>query len=523
MMNQNVLRVVLGLTLGMSAITTTSCGREVTTMQTEHTNQDTHTEREKTVLCSALAGTWYSADGVTLRKEIEGYLDQVKQDRMPDVMALILPHAGYRYSGSVAAYGVHHVRQGHYKRVVIIGPTHRYPIQNAVSVPDVTHYKTPLGEAPIDLDFVARLREFPFVISHPEAHLEEHSVQIELPLIQVALNDFKIVPIVCGQLSTESAREIGAALRSLVDEETLVVASTDFTHYGDRFGYVPFREDVPDSLRRLDLGAYALIEQKNVDGFATYVSSTGATICGRNPISLLLAMLPDDAKAHLLKYDTSGRITGDFNNSVSYLAAAFTGRWSPMQNDKNESSDATLSPHDKDQLLKLARATLTHRMTTGEEPSAATLDIEITEGMKQTMGAFVTLHKKGNLRGCIGEIVPRRALYEAVMDHAINSALRDHRFPALQESELDEIDFEISALSQPTPVASYHDIVIGKHGVVLQKGMRSSVFLPQVAPEQGWDVETTLTHLAMKAGLQPDAWKSGAEFMVFEAIVFGEE
>lgn len=522
-MKKNVQRVVLGMALGIGVSTTTSCGREVTTMQTEHTDQTKHAAPEKDVLCSALAGTWYSDDGVGLRREIEGYLDQVKVERKPDVMALILPHAGYRYSGSVAAYGVHHVRQGHYKRVVIIGPTHRYPIQNAISVPDVTHYKTPIGETPIDLDFVAKLREFPFVINHPEAHRDEHSVQIELPLIQVALGDFKVVPIVCGQLSTESVRNIGAALRSLVDDDTLVVASTDFTHYGERFGYVPFREDIPDNLRRLDLGAYAFIEQKNAGGFTTYVSSTGATICGRNPISLLLAMLPDNAKAHLLKYDTSGRITGDFDNSVSYLAAAFTGRWNPMQDDTNKSGDAALSPHDKEQLLKLARATLTHRMETGKEPSVAALGIEITKGMKQTMGAFVTLHKKGNLRGCIGEIVPRRELYEAVMDHAINSALRDHRFPALQGSELDDIDFEISALSQPSPVDSYHDIVIGKHGVVLQKGMRSAVFLPQVAPEQGWDLETTLTHLAMKAGLQADAWKSGTEFLVFEAIVFGEE
>jgi AmmeMemoRadiSam system protein A len=142
--------------------------------------------------------------------------------------------------------------------------------------------------------------------------------------------------------------------------------------------------------------------------------------------------------------------------------------------------------------------------------------------MRTVMGAFVTLHKRGQLRGCIGEIFPRRALVEAVAEQAINAAFHDPRFPRLHAGELDEIDIEISALTPPHPVESYDEIVIGRHGVVLEKNGRSAVFLPQVAPEQGWGLEETLTHLALKAGLASSDWKSGCRFEVFEAIVFGE-
>jgi len=151
------------------------------------------------------------------------------------------------------------------------------------------------------------------------------------------------------------------------------------------------------------------------------------------------------------------------------------------------------------------------------------MGLDASSGMRETMGAFVTLHKHGQLRGCIGEIVPRRPLYEAVMDHAVNAALNDHRFPPVEAQELSDLHFEISALTPPKPVDSYQDIEVGRHGMTLEKHGRRAVFLPQVAPEQGWDIAETLTHLATKAGLPPDAWEEGASYTVFEAVVFGEE
>jgi AmmeMemoRadiSam system protein A len=171
-------------------------------------------------------------------------------------------------------------------------------------------------------------------------------------------------------------------------------------------------------------------------------------------------------------------------------------------------------------LLELARFSLTARVR--DQRRYTPPEDLLTDGLRQTAGAFVTLHKAGALRGCIGEIMPQRALYEAVLDHAVHAGLHDPRFPAVTGEELERLRFEISALTPPQEIEGPAGIQIGRHGVVLEKQGRSAVFLPQVAPEQGWDVEQTLTHLALKAGLRPDAWRADAAFRVFEAIVFGE-
>ena len=276
-------------------------------------------------------------------------------------------------------------------------------------------------------------------------------------------------------------------------------------------------------LRRvLDLGAFEAIKAKDLTAFRAYCAQTGATICGHDPIGLLLAMLPKNAAAHLVKYDTSGRITGDFQNSVSYLCAAFTGTWEPGATPQAEAADP-LSADDKKALLKLARGMIEAQLKTGKQPQPEELGIAVTPAMKKHMGAFVTLHKDGDLRGCIGEIEPRRPLVDVVRERALNSAFSDTRFTPVVAAEMPRIHIEISALTPPAPVNSWKDIVIGKHGMVLIKHGRSAVFLPQVAPEQGWDLPTTLTYLSQKAGLPPDAWKEGASYLVFEAIVFHEE
>lgn len=189
----------------------------------------------------------------------------------------------------------------------------------------------------------------------------------------------------------------------------------------------------------------------------------------------------------------------------------------------SSSNAATLAEDEKRALLSLARGTLEHYVHHQRALTPQDLGVTITAGMKQVMGAFVTLHQHGRLRGCIGEIFPQRPLYEAVMDHAVNSGTRDHRFSAVVAQELPTLHYEISALTEPEPVASCEDIEIGRHGMVVEKDGRSAVFLPQVAPQQGWDIAQTLTHLSQKAGLPPDAWQDGASFTVFEAIVFGEE
>lgn len=471
------------------------------------------------VLKSELAGTWYTDNPKHLAREIATYLDSVDEPAAENVIALLLPHAGYRYSGMVAAHGVRQVQGKNYSRVVVLGPSHRVPMLDAVSIPDVDFIETPLGQIELDRAMIGHLLEKEGFESHASAHRDEHSVQIELPFLQEALGEFKLVPIVCGELGERSARQIASCLLENMDAQTLVVISSDFTHYGHAFSYVPFHDDVQDNLEKLDLGAFKLIEDGNLQGFLDYVQKTGATICGRSPIAVLLAMLPETARVQLLKYDTSGNLTGDWSHCVSYVAAAVSGEWDLTCPDGRHCEPMLeLSKSDKVSLLRLARNKIAQRVR-GDEPDVS---IKISEAMMDIMGAFVTLHKDGQLRGCIGEIFPRRELHLAVAEQAVNAALHDPRFPRLQPAELDEIDIEISALTPPRRINSHENIEIGRHGIVLYKGQHSAVFLPQVAPEQGWGLEETLAHLAMKAGLGPNDWKSGCEYHVFEAIVFSE-
>ena len=479
--------------------------------------------RPRKVFDSPLAGRWYPADPSELAAMLDKHLAAAVQDPLERVQALVLPHAGYQYSGPVAAYGLKAAQDREYSRIVIMGPSHRVPMRGGASVPDATHYRTPLGEIPLDVAFIEELLEHSMFRRVAEVDAVEHSVQIEVPLIQHSIGSPPIVPIVVGELTLEQTREMARILGGLLDENTLVIVSSDFTHYGPAYGYVPFDRDIPENLERLDMAAWNAIESKNAEAFDAYLNESQATICGTCPILVLLAMLPENAEPHLLNYQTSGAITNDYENSVSYLSIAFTGAWRKGAAMTEPATALPLTQEDKERLLTLARETLRFYLETGKTPTPEELGVEITPAMEQTMGAFVTLHEHGRLRGCIGEIEPRRPLYQAVMANAVNAGVKDYRFPNVVPDEMPELEFEISALTPPQPVESPERIVIGKHGMTIEKAGRRAVFLPQVAPEQGWDRDTTLGHLCMKAGLPPDAWREDAAFTVFEAIVFGEE
>ena len=486
------------------------------------------------VLDSPLAGSWYSADSTALNKKIEEYFKNVKEKKLDNVIALLLPHAGYAYSGQTAAYGVKEIIGKNYSRIIILGPSHRSYMKNTVSIPkDINAFKTPLGTVPLDNEFINKLKKYPEVTTNNQVQHYEHSIQIELPLLQNALGQFNLVPIIVGQLDSTTAQKIGDILSSLIDDKTLIIASSDFTHYGQQFRYTPFPLNVQtqDKIKKLDMGAVKEIEAPNFNGFNNYINKTGITVCGSNPISVLLAMLPKTTQATLLHYDTSGKQSADFTNSVSYVSMAFSGAWDININKKKTEKAKSdrkvnkdyLTKNDKKNLLKLARKTLIYYINNRKMPTPEKLGIKITPAMRQEMGVFVTLHDQGRLRGCIGEITPTRPLYVAVMHQAVNAALRDNRFPQVRIGEIPKLEFEISALTPPKPVSSYKDIIIGKDGMIISKHGYSAVFLPQVAPEQGWDLTQTLTYLSQKAGLSPNAWKKDASFTTFQAIVFKEK
>lgn len=482
---------------------------------------------EKRIFESSLAGSWYPADPAELSKMVSNDLADAKVPELQNVIALIQPHAGYRYSGKIAACGIKEIAGKAIRRVIIFGPSHSQSMNNWLSIPSETHIRTVLGDVELDREFIDKILKYDFCKSIPQAHIAEHSVDIQIPMLQIALKNFKLVPIVTGRLDDRTIRQIVAAISPLLDDKTLIIASSDFTHYGSSFDYEPFPLDFQtgNRLKKLDDGAIEKIVAINEDGFSGYLQKTGATVCGQDPIRVLLSLLPEGSKGRLLKYDTSGRMTGSYAHSVSYASVAFTGSWkpAPVQVKTADAELPELRDSDKKSLLLIARKTVEYAVSGKSVPDPDELGVNISPAMKQKMGAFVTLHKNARLRGCIGEIPPRRPLYQAVSAQAVNSSLNDWRFSPVTTSELKEIDIEISALTPPVKVNSYKDIVIGRDGVILSKDGRSAVFLPQVAPEQGWDLAETLSNLAEKAGLDANAWKSGAEFQTFQAIVFGEK
>jgi len=308
---------------------------------------------------AAVAGSWYPGDKAQLGAFVGSLLNGENHagSTQGQVRALIAPHAGYRYSGAVAGAAYRLVRGREFSRVLLLGPAHHVRF-HGLSIADVTHYETPLGRIPLDLDAIRQLRPSSLVTAIPAAHREEHSLEMQLPLLQRALQPgWQLVPVLVGQLLQEDYPAAAELLRPLLDDNTLVVVSSDFTHYGPRFGYLPFPDDkdTPARLEVLDAGSLGYILDKNPQGFLDYKNRTGTTICGYQPVALLLHLLPADSKGELVTYATSGQLTGDFENSVSYLSIVFH---SP-ENDSiltDPADPAELSEKDMHLLHKLASA-----------------------------------------------------------------------------------------------------------------------------------------------------------------------
>ena len=480
---------------------------------------------------STIAGAWYpgSEKGIrALAEKWEAACGGAVSGTVPNV--LVLPHAGWAYSGETAWTAVRTVRGAKFRRVVVLAPSHRAWIENRLVTPESDAVSTPLGEIEVDRDWLDRLALVAPVARNDRTHSAEHATQIEYPLLQLALgNGFKIVPLIVGAFGQDQMGMCVRALARLMDAETLLVISSDFTHYGDDFSYTPFGKGGGDDVRRKvaasDDEAFGLMAKCDADGFAAFIKRTGATICGHVPIELALRAFPQGTSLVRMKYATSSDKSGDYSRFVCYVAATGCAKW------QGEGS-AVLSADDRAYLLRVARESMEYAVRSGNSPlvrhslgeGGFPVPRNPPKSTRAKMGAFVTLNDKatGALRGCIGEIMPMRPLVEAVAARAVDAALRDPRFSPVSERELGGLRVEVSALTPPKRVASWRDIVLGRDGMTLEKDGCFAVFLPQVAPEQGWDLPTTLSYLSQKAGLSSDAWRDGATFETFQAEVFHE-
>ncbi|OGV82608.1 MAG: hypothetical protein A3K18_08175 [Lentisphaerae bacterium RIFOXYA12_64_32] len=481
---------------------------------------------------AAVAGQFYPGVTERLTAAVEGYLKQ--PEKAPDgaaVRALIVPHAGYTYSGPTAGHAYALLRERKdIRRVVVIAPSHRVFL-NGLSVGDYARFATPLGSMEVDVTACrALMAANPLITDRRDAHASEHALEVQLPFVQTVLPDATLVPLVCGKLDAAELKSVAVTLaEALWKPDTLWVISSDFTHYGEGFDYVPFRKDVPKALEELDRGAIDQIVKLDPAGFQEYVGRTGATICGRLPIAVLLAVLEQTGRkcrCELLDYTTSGRQTHDYDRCVSYasiavLDAATAGAGTAVAAAAASESAFPLTDEDKALLLRLARESIRSRLEDSKQETPA--DETLSALLKTDAACFVSLHIGASLRGCIGCLEAREPLFRNVIRYARGAAFEDPRFDPVTAAELDRIDIELSVLTPRRSIASPEEFIIGKHGIILVKGRREAVFLPQVAPEQGWDRDTTLTHLALKAGLRPDDWRRDATFYVFEAVVFGEK
>ena len=276
----------------------------------------------------AVAGAFYERNAKALEATVLKHLDQAKKPEVSGrLAAAVVPHAGYVYSGRCAAAVYRLVEKNRYKRVIILGPTHSYGFRGiAVPEDDIVAHRTPLGDIPIDRKLCAELRKKDGFTSISGVDSREHSIEVQYPFLQKTAVSFKLVPLVCGMMSEKDMDRFATALVPHMDNETLLLASSDFTHYGRRFQYVPFTEDIRDNLYATLKKATGLIAALDVDGFDKYLAETRDTICGRTPIRVLMRVvkaLDPAPKGVVLDYYSSGDITGAFRDCVSYGSIGF--------------------------------------------------------------------------------------------------------------------------------------------------------------------------------------------------------
>ncbi|MEE9200498.1 MAG: AmmeMemoRadiSam system protein B [Candidatus Brocadiales bacterium] len=512
-----------------------------------------------------VSGFFYPRSVDRLQKLIKIKLGKVIRQELPGrPIALVSPHAGYDYSGEVAAYGFDAVAGMDFKRVIILAPSHYGKRFRGVAVLKASKYKTPLGEIEIDKEVceglvndAPRFGTKPLFGYHSRAYRNEHAMEVELPFLQEVLGEFKLVPLLIGVLVDDDIKKVADAIRPYFsDETTLVIASSDFTHYGHRFDYVPFVDKIEERLRTLDYGAVDEVLEKDAGGLIDYRQDTGITMCGILPVAVLLDLLPEDAQGTVLKYDTSGRMEDDFSHSVSYLSVVFTvpegaktgkvhrfrfpapvhrtvlavhypdedigaSGWKAVPAGGYLQTSDSITDEECETLLRIARETLETYTRTQEFPDIP--EELLTPRLREKSGVFVTLKENDNLRGCIGHIQPQMALWKAVMHNTANSAFNDRRFPRVREEELGDIDVEISVLSPRKRIDGPEEFHVGEEGIVINLRGRQAVFLPQVATEQGWDRNETLYSLCNKAGLPWQALlNEDMEFYVFTTHIIHE-
>lgn len=471
----------------------------------------------------AVSGSFYPASYDALMKQIEKHFNDAAPGRdLENIVAVIVPHAGYVYSGTVAASAFKQLPPGKkYDNIFIIGSSHHASFDGAALYVE-GNFMTPLGIAKVNIPLSRQLiRDNPgLFISSPGAHAPEHSLEVEIPFLQYLYkDDIQIVPIILGTQKPSTCKKIAGVLKPYLNDQNLFVISTDFSHYPSYEDAVSVDASTANAILANSASNFInAIENNESKGIHNLVTS----ICGWTSMLTLLDITEKipGAEYHKISYMNSGDASiGDKDRVVGYNALVLTMK--SMNTRQNINENYSLTENEKEQLLQTARNTIKNYLENGTATSITAQGY--SEKLLTHSGAFVTLTENGALRGCIGQFTSDRPLYEVIQDMAIAAATKDYRFKPLTKEELGKTEIEISVLTPLHRIQSINEIVLGKHGIYIKKGYHSGTFLPQVARDTGWSLEDFLGHCARdKAGIGWDGWKD-AELYTYEAYVFKEK
>jgi len=467
----------------------------------------------------AVAGSFYPADPgklASLIAKLYAETDRPAIAGKPQV--LIVPHAGYIYSGKIAAKAYKLLDGQEFETVVIISPSHHVFFRGS-SVYEGAGYSTPLGTVEIDQELSEKLSEIgPSLFLSNQGHTTgaaraEHALEVQLPFLQIVLGKFKLVAIIMGDQEEDTIWSLGEAVAAATrGKNALIIASTDLSHFHSE-----------KEARRLDGSIRQAVEAYDPEKLLKAIESGEGEACGAGPMAaaMLAAKRLGAGKVKVLEYGTSGETTGDFDQVVGYLSAAIsTEKATPVSAAigapaaKAPRSDE-LTDEDKDILREIALDSIRARFA-GRSYQPPT-----NERLEQRRGAFVTLEIEGHLRGCIGQVGARGPLNDTVAEMAVAAAFDDPRFPALTEPELEKIDIEVSVLSPLKRVRSFAEVKVGRDGLMIKLDLHSGLLLPQVAVERKWTPTEFLEQTCLKAGLPKNSYRDKfAEVYRFSADVF---
>lgn len=462
-----------------------------------------------TIRPATQANRFYTGDAKELEYEVDSLLMRHNSSLVYDnLAALIVPHAGYYFSGNVAASAYMAIEaKKQYKRIFLLGPNHHEWLNGASVNTEADYYATPLGNVKVDHETAIELTKADSVFAyHRSAHSQEHCLEVQLPFLQRRLGDVPpIVPIIISTNDYYKLKRIADVLKPYFTDDNLFIISSDFSHY-------PSYEDACE----VDAKTGKAIETGNVDEFIATIEANAnsgkrnlaTSACGEFAIVTLMLMMDGQYDVKHLMYQNSGDIDDyDHSRVVGYHSFAILRR---------DNTGFTLSDDEKKTLKGIAFQSIKDSLD-GKPFAQQAIRSSI---LNSKCGAFVSLHKFGRLRGCIGHFGEDYPLHEIVAKMAYAAAFEDPRFMPVTSDELADIDIEISVLTPMRRIQSIDEFQLHRHGIYIKKGFRSGTFLPQVADEVNWTKEEFLGHCAQdKAGIGWDGWRD-AELYVYEAIVF---